>query len=142
MAHHLENHEAEHSGQFLYKVCIGVCVGMWLLWPVAPVSAAEPPPPEIPTVHGSAQKSIKSLRTHEPIMEPPTCGDICGASPRSRLGPEDSEIQMGGSSAFDLINDKRELRFKWQGRKEGIREHSLKVRVSRNRSGPFWEGRF
>lgn len=138
------NHEwpAADFRQSCDVVAIGLCVGLCVLMPIGPAGAADSRPLDMPTLHPSAEARVKLLRSHAPVPDVPVCGTICGMPDRHQLSLADPEIQMGGTSAFDLINERRELRFKWRGSKAGFREQSLKLRISRNRSALTWEGRF
>lgn len=101
---------------------------------VAQESSLPQPEAALPYKVGPRISTQHKLGTAEPVP---------GALPSASLrGREGMDAQLNAVSAFDLINEKRELRFKWRGSQEGLREHSLKLRVSRNRSSLMWEAKF
>lgn len=55
-------------------------------------------------------------------------------------------LEVKGTTLSQLlprdIRDAGAARFRWNGSKGGFTEHNLKVRVSRNRGGLFWESKF
>ncbi len=55
-------------------------------------------------------------------------------------------LEVKGTTLSQLlprdIRDAGAARFRWTGSKAGFTEHNLKVRVSRNRGGLFWESKF
>lgn len=133
---------AETMRYHLELVAAGVCAGLCMLLPIRPAHATESQAIDMPTLHSAARASMKSLR--DPVLATGAlaCGTPCSLPGRRALSVDDSPIQMGETSAFAMINERRELRFKWRGSREGFPEQSLKLRVSRNRSALTWEGRF
>lgn len=55
-------------------------------------------------------------------------------------------LEVKGTTLSQLlprdIRDAGAARFRWSGSKAGFTEHNLKLRVSRNRGGLFWESKF
>lgn len=133
----------ETEDQPVHCFCAGVLMGLCLMFPFGSSHAALPEVADLSTVHRAAQPLVRDWRAKAAESASPACGAVC-VTPLSgaRLAGRDADIQLGGSSAFDLINDRRELRYKWRGSPDGVREHSLKLRASRNRTTLTWEGRF
>lgn len=120
-----------------WLVCVGTCLVCLMAAELR--HAAHASPPELPTLPDTVQKSIRSQRAADPVMTAPSCQPAC---PELRRAEAEHGLNAAAPSAFELINERRELRYRWKGSNDGFREQSLKLRVSRNRSALMWEGRF